>query len=90
MEIHESQEKIRVRAHQLWEEAGPPHGHDVEHWLQAEKECLLNSAAPAPLMEEIKQELSAPEAKPTKKSNTSAAPKAPKKSSARSKIKQPQ
>jgi hypothetical protein len=84
MEIHESTEQIRVRAHQLWEQAGRPHGHDVEHWLQAEKEILLNSAAAAPLMQEMKQELSDADSKRTKKS-----PKAAKKISGRSKAKQP-
>jgi len=75
MEIHETTEKIRVRAHQLWEEAGRPNGNDVEHWLRAEKELLLNSAAAAPLTD----------AAQTK--TESSAPKAPKKSSGRSKSK---
>ena len=90
MEIHESKEKIRVRAHQLWEEAGRQHGHDLDHWLQAEKEQLLNSVAAAPLIEEAKQELSGAETerKPAKKAKTEdTAPKTPKKSSGRSKSK---
>ncbi len=28
-------EWISKRAYSLWEEAGHPHGHDVEHWAQA-------------------------------------------------------
>ena len=92
MEIHESKEKIRIRAHQLWEEAGRPHGHDVDHWLQAEKEMLLNSVASAPLIEEARHEVSAagPERKPAKKAKAgSGTPKAPRKPSGRSKAKQP-
>jgi len=90
MEIHESTEKIRVRAHQLWEEAGRPHGHDVEHWLQAEREFLLNSTATAPLMEAT-QGLSdgEPETKQAKKTRTNGAPKAPKNAPGRSKANQP-
>ena len=80
MEIHQSTEKIRVRAHQLWEQAGRPHGHDLEHWLQAEKEFLLNSAAPEALMKEP----SGAESRPAKKPSKGA-----KKTSGRSKAKQP-
>jgi len=92
MEIHESKEKIRIRAHQLWEQAGRPHGHDVDHWLQAEREMLLNSAAPAPLKAELKDEVVVVESarKPAKKAKReTSAPKAPRKSSGRSKAKQP-
>ena len=90
MEIHESKDKIRVRAHQLWEQAGRPDGQDMDHWLQAEKELLLNSVAAAPLMEDAKEALAAsePEKKPATKTKTeSGATKAPKKSSGRSKSK---
>ena len=27
-----------ARAHQIWEEAGHPHGQDAQHWQQAERE----------------------------------------------------
>jgi hypothetical protein len=30
--------KIRVRAHELWEQHGRPVGRDEEFWLQAERE----------------------------------------------------
>ena len=33
-------EQIRTRAHQLWEEAGKPDGRDDEFWHQAERELL--------------------------------------------------
>jgi len=90
MEIYESKEQIRVRAHQLWEQAGRPHGHDLEHWLQAEKECLLNSAATAPLAVEASQEFAGgnSEQKPAKKTKTeNSAPKTARKSSGRNKSK---
>ncbi len=31
-------ERVRVRAHQLWEAEGQPHGRDAEHWRRAEEE----------------------------------------------------
>ena len=33
-----SREKIRKRAHELWEQHGRPAGRDEEFWLQAESE----------------------------------------------------
>jgi hypothetical protein len=32
------QEKIRLRAYELWEQSGGQHGHDESHWVQAELE----------------------------------------------------
>ena len=32
------QTAIAARAHQIWEEVGHPHGQDVQHWQQAERE----------------------------------------------------
>ncbi|MFP5515539.1 MAG: DUF2934 domain-containing protein [Alphaproteobacteria bacterium] len=31
-------ERIRRRAHELWESEGHPHGRDADHWAQAEAE----------------------------------------------------
>ena len=39
---------VAVRAYEIFLESGAVHGHDVEHWLQAERELLaarLTSAA---------------------------------------------
>jgi hypothetical protein len=38
------EDRIRDRAHQIWEGEGKPHGRDKEHWDQAAKE--LSPAAP--------------------------------------------
>lgn len=38
-------ERIRHRAHDLWEKAGRPHGRDVEHWAQAEREVSAEDGA---------------------------------------------
>jgi len=35
-----SHESIKLRAYEIWEESGRPHGCDKEHWEQAEKELL--------------------------------------------------
>ena len=32
------QTAIAARAHQIWEEAGHPHGQDAQHWRKAERE----------------------------------------------------
>lgn len=35
-----AQEDIRALAYQLFCECGCAHGHDVEHWLEAERQVL--------------------------------------------------
>lgn len=37
-------ESIAARAYLLWEQAGRPHGRDVEYWLQAETQIKLEAA----------------------------------------------
>jgi len=37
-DVGATQEWIRRRAYELWEQAGREHGRDAEHWLQAEWE----------------------------------------------------
>jgi hypothetical protein len=36
--MEDRMERIRARAHELWETNGREHGRDSEHWLQAERE----------------------------------------------------
>jgi hypothetical protein len=31
-------EKIAARAYEIWQASGRPDGHDMDHWLQAERE----------------------------------------------------
>jgi len=31
-------EQIKIRAHELWEQAGKPDGRDIEFWLLAERD----------------------------------------------------
>ena len=38
-------QKVRERAHALWEQAGRPHGQDAEHWAQAEREIAAEEDA---------------------------------------------
>ncbi len=35
---HQQSETVNKRAFSLWEAAGKPHGHALDHWLQAERE----------------------------------------------------
>ena len=42
---HDVEQRIRERAHQIWEEEGRPHGRDREHWEQASREILGNQPA---------------------------------------------
>ncbi|MBX3305389.1 MAG: DUF2934 domain-containing protein [Nitrospira sp.] len=35
-----AQEEVRTLAYQLFCECGCAHGHDVEHWLEAERQVL--------------------------------------------------
>jgi len=43
---HDRDDRIRKRAHELWELEGRPHGKEREHWEQAERE-LGGSDQPA-------------------------------------------
>ncbi len=38
-------DQIEKRAHEIWLAAGCPHGDDLSHWLQAEREVLIEAAA---------------------------------------------
>jgi hypothetical protein len=38
------EEKIRARAHEIWERAGRPEGQHLAHWQQAEAELSSNAA----------------------------------------------
>ncbi|MFP5478084.1 MAG: DUF2934 domain-containing protein [Alphaproteobacteria bacterium] len=37
-------ERIRLRAYEIWEEAGRPAGKDAEHWQQAQAELAAKDA----------------------------------------------
>jgi len=40
------QDRIAARAYQIWLESGRPEGHDLEHWLAAERELTSGSRSP--------------------------------------------
>jgi hypothetical protein len=47
------QEKIRARAYQLYCESGYQEGHEIEHWLEAERQVLgLGRSKPRRLAEQ--------------------------------------
>jgi len=39
---------VRVRAYEIWEAEGRPHGRETEHWLKALHEMAATMAAPTP------------------------------------------
>jgi Protein of unknown function (DUF2934) len=41
------EEKIRRRAHEIYLERGGEPGHDLEHWLQAERELTADQSKAA-------------------------------------------
>jgi hypothetical protein len=44
---HPSHEDIARRAHEIWTASGNTHGLDIGHWLEAERELMVE-AAPTP------------------------------------------
>lgn len=51
-----SVEEIARRAYKLWEESGYVHGHDREHWLEAESQLVAELIAPQPSDEPVSQD----------------------------------
>ena len=41
----QDQDRIRQRAHEIWEREGRPEGHHDEHWAQASQEIAAESGA---------------------------------------------
>jgi len=39
-----SEDVVRIRAYQIWEREGRPHGRDYEHWVQAQVELESEAA----------------------------------------------
>lgn len=72
---HDHQERIRQRAHEIWENEGRPEGRDADHWTQAEQELREQSAEnPAGEQAQPAAEAMAPKArKPRKPAAKSAA-----------------
>jgi oligoendopeptidase F len=42
--MHDLQEQIRRRAHELYEQRGRDEGHELDDWLQAESEVTRHKA----------------------------------------------
>jgi hypothetical protein len=65
MEPEDREERIRKRAHQIWEREGKPHGRDAEHWRQAASE--IDAEAAASDLEPKPTEPAEPEASPARR-----------------------
>lgn len=71
------QTAIAARAHQIWEEAGHPHGQDEQHWQQAEREHD-EATTRAAAVEQFKAEpVQILPAKPTRKRTAKVVDEAP-------------
>jgi hypothetical protein len=57
-----SEQQLQERAYHIWQSAGEPDGHDVEHWTQALRELLLekNANATTTAIERVGTSVSAP------------------------------
>ena len=65
-------QEVEKRSYMIWERQGRPHGHDLDHWLQAEKELaeekmmpVKASAAKSPKKAPAAPKRKAPAKKPT-------------------------
>ncbi|MDW6022978.1 DUF2934 domain-containing protein [Mesorhizobium sp. BAC0120] len=67
------EERIRQRAHAIWEREGKPHGSDARHWDQATREIEQEDAASVAPPKPKKTRSAATKATETKK--TAADPK---------------
>jgi hypothetical protein len=77
MKTEPSSEMIKLRAREIWKEAGCPEGHDMEHWLQAEAELRAAGQNKAPRI------VAALDANPNPRAVRSAEPVKPKPQPAR-------
>ena len=50
LEVHPTGEEIELRAYQIYVERGGADGHDVDDWLQAERELLGKYHRTEPMM----------------------------------------
>lgn len=84
--MNDPHERIRHRAHEIWEREGRPHGQHDEHWIRAEREVLAESGQDEEAIAPAEAEKPAKPARPrtsgaapgpATKSATKSAPKAP-------------
>ena len=71
------QERIKQRAHEIWESEGRPEGRDSDHWSRAEQELRseMGGEQPADLGDEPKPARNAAATKPKRASRKSPSPK---------------
>jgi Protein of unknown function (DUF2934) len=56
MDPDEAEYRIRLRAHEIWEEEGRPKGRDVDHWTRAKWE-IEHASEPEGHIERLEREL---------------------------------
>ena len=47
-EVKRTDERVRVRAYELWEKDGRPHGRNEEYWAEALRQILEQERLKAP------------------------------------------
>ncbi len=47
----QNEDRVRQRAHEIWEQQGRPEGRQEEHWAQARREIEAGSRPPPPAAE---------------------------------------
>ncbi len=47
----QNEDRVRQRAHEIWEQQGRPEGRQEEHWAQARREVEAGSGSPPPAAE---------------------------------------
>ncbi len=57
-----SHEDIARRAHEIWTARGNTHGYDIGHWLEAERELMLEASADSPTTHESPSSANSPDA----------------------------
>lgn len=77
----DNDERIRQRAHAIWESEGRPEGRDADHWTRAQEELKSELGDSTPSAEEPEPELAQtadPAPKPKKRTRKTAAAESPK------------
>lgn len=60
--MSDRESRVRMRAHELWEQEGRPEGRDTDHWEQASREIDAEDSAPTEKKRASRTRKSAPAA----------------------------
>ena len=63
-------QEIAKRSYMIWEKKGRPHGQDLDHWLQAERELVEENGGAMMAKPKAASKPSTPRKRRTKKAET--------------------